>query len=126
MIRIIAIGKAGKYESLIKEYEKRLRDIEVLEYKETAKEEQIEKAVKGRRIVLDVEGELMTSEDIAEMIKEEVTFIIGGAEGLSTRMKRGKKISFGRITLPHQLARLVLTEQIYRGKEIQKGTKYHK
>lgn len=125
MIRIIAIGKPGKYEELIREYEKRLRDIEVIEYKENVKEEQVLKAVKGKLVALDQRGDLVSSEDMAELIKENVTFLIGGPDGLP-KVKADKKLAFGRITMPHQMARLVLTEQIYRGKEIQKKSPYHK
>ena len=55
-------------------------------------------------------------------------FVIGGSLGLSDEVKRraAKKISLGRVTLPHRLARLVLMEQIYRAAKINAGEKYHK
>ena len=58
----------------------------------------------------------------------DITFVIGGSLGLSDAvMKRSNSaISFGRFTLPHQLMRLVLTEQIYRSFMIQAGSPYHK
>ena len=57
-----------------------------------------------------------------------IVFVIGGSYGLSDRVKRlGKvKLSFGKMTLPHQLARLVLLEQIYRAFQIMNNGKYHK
>jgi 23S rRNA (pseudouridine1915-N3)-methyltransferase len=57
-----------------------------------------------------------------------VTFIIGGSLGLSDRVKKraNQLMSFGRLTLPHQLMRLVLVEQIYRAFMIAEGSPYHK
>ena len=57
-----------------------------------------------------------------------VTFVIGGSFGLSQEVKAlGKiKLSFGKMTLPHQLARMVLLEQIYRAFSISNHSKYHK
>ena len=57
-----------------------------------------------------------------------VAFIIGGSFGLSPQVKQlGKiKLSFGKMTLPHQLARLVLLEQVYRAFSINNNSKYHK
>ena len=57
-----------------------------------------------------------------------VTFVIGGSLGLSDSVlqRSNQQISFGRLTYPHQLMRLVLVEQIYRGFRIMKGEPYHK
>lgn len=84
---------------------------------------------------LEIKGKERSSEELsAEMAKlatygnSDITFVIGGSLGLSdTVMKRSNSaISFGRFTLPHQLMRLVLTEQIYRSFMIQAGSPYHK
>lgn len=127
-VRIIVVGKPSQYRPLLEEYEKRLRGVEVLEYKESVKDEQIINACKGKIIVLDAQGKLVSSEALAELVQNECTFIIGGSEGLSEQIKNKADItlSFGRITLPHQLARLVLTEQLYRAQTIKEGKKYHK
>jgi 23S rRNA (pseudouridine1915-N3)-methyltransferase len=86
-------------------------------------------------IVLAIQGKLFTSEELAEKIKsfevygaQNVVFIIGGSLGLSDEVyKRSDlQISFGRFTLPHQLMRLVLVEQIYRAQMINRGSEYHK
>lgn len=86
-------------------------------------------------IVLAIEGKLITSEDLASTLEgfatygdSKVTFIIGGSLGLAESLKKQAhhSISFGRITLPHQLMRLVLVEQIYRAFRIMKGHAYHK
>lgn len=81
-----------------------------------------------------VEGKLVSSEELAEtigsaaMTKGHITFIIGGSLGLDERIKQlsQKKVSFGRITLPHQLMRVVLLEQIYRAFKINAHETYHK
>ena len=91
---------------------------------------------KGQALVaLCVEGKLVSSEDIAALLAQragsgagDVAFVIGSSHGLSDEVKRAAaaRISLGRITLPHQLARLVLTEQLYRACTINAGMKYHK
>lgn len=86
-------------------------------------------------IVLAIEGKLISSEELAHELEQyatygqsKVTFIIGGSLGLAEELKKQAdlSISFGRITLPHQLMRLVLVEQIYRSFRIMKGHAYHK
>lgn len=91
---------------------------------------------KGAAIVaLCVEGKQLSSEELAEYLDSraqsgagDVTFVIGSSHGLSPAVKQAAALRFsmGRITLPHQLARLVLTEQIYRACTINHGLKYHK
>ncbi|MCD8391505.1 MAG: 23S rRNA (pseudouridine(1915)-N(3))-methyltransferase RlmH [Firmicutes bacterium] len=81
-----------------------------------------------------VEGDLISSEELAEKISaatmsaSHIAFIIGGSLGLSDEVKRRAdiRISFGRITLPHQLMRVVLAEQIYRAFKINANESYHK
>ena len=79
-------------------------------------------------VALCVEGKLVSSEELAALLADkaasgagDVAFVIGSSHGLSEEVKRA-----GRITLPHQLARLVLTEQLYRACTINAGMKYHK
>lgn len=91
---------------------------------------------KGAAIVaMCVEGKLVSSEDLAAFVSEralqgagDIAFVIGSSHGLSPKVKQAAalKFSMGRITLPHQLARLVLTEQLYRASTINAGMKYHK
>lgn len=78
---------------------------------------------------------MKTSEELADTIdklatygKSKVTFVIGGSLGLSdTVMKRAdEKLSFSKMTFPHQLMRLILVEQIYRAFRINRGEPYHK
>jgi 23S rRNA (pseudouridine1915-N3)-methyltransferase len=83
---------------------------------------------------MDIKGKELSSEDLAEKVKDiafthsAIDFIIGGSLGLSDEViKRADlRFSFGRITLPHQLARVVLLEQIYRAFKINTGETYHK
>ena len=86
-------------------------------------------------IVLAIEGKTFFSEEFSKQLEETsikgfstLTFIIGGSLGLSSSVKNraNLSVSFGRLTLPHQLMRLVLVEQIYRAFTIQQGSPYHK
>ncbi|VML33281.1 rRNA large subunit methyltransferase [Streptococcus pneumoniae] len=86
-------------------------------------------------IVLAIEGKTFFSEEFSKQLEETsikgfstLTFIIGGSLGLSSSVKNraNLSVSLGRLTLPHQLMRLVLVEQIYRAFTIQQGFPYHK
>jgi len=86
-------------------------------------------------IVLAIEGKQFPSEEFSQKLEaiavngySDITFIIGGSLGLSKAIKQraNLKMSFGLMTLPHQLMRLVLIEQIYRAFMIQQGSPYHK
>lgn len=85
-------------------------------------------------VTLCIEGEELSSEALAEkvasvsMTNSSVTFIIGGSLGLSEKVKSVSqlRLSFGRMTLPHQLMRVVLLEQIYRAFKINNNESYHK
>ena len=140
----------------IKEYVKRLgsycnlEEIEVSDEKApetlSEKEEDQVKAKEGERILknvkdssyviaLAIEGKNMASEEFSNMIKElgirgksHITFIIGGSLGLSKDVlnRADFKLSFSKMTFPHQLMKVVLMEQIYRGFRIMRGEPYHK
>lgn len=84
---------------------------------------------------LAIEGKMKTSEEFAEGLEKlmtygtsKIAFVIGGSLGLHKDVlnRADEKISFGRMTFPHQLMRLILLEQIYRGFRIMKGEPYHK
>lgn len=87
-------------------------------------------------VALDERGETWTSRELAQKIKvwedsaRTPCFIVGGAFGLSDEVRQrakaqGALFSLGRITLPHELARVVLLEQLYRAASINKGLPYH-
>ena len=85
-------------------------------------------------IACEVGGKLMSSEELADCVRaaafdhSTIDFLIGGSLGTSASLKRRANLafSFGRITLPHQLARVLLTEQIYRAYKIINKETYHK
>ena len=86
-------------------------------------------------VVLAIEGKTLSSEEFSKQLEQAsingystLTFVIGGSLGLSSQVKNraNLSLSFGRLTLPHQLMRLVLVEQIYRAFTIQQGSPYHK
>ena len=86
-------------------------------------------------IVLCIEGKLRTSEELAGTFntlavtgRSTVDFVIGGSYGLSDEVKAAadEKLSMSRMTFPHTMARMILTEQIYRAYEIASNGKYHK
>lgn len=91
---------------------------------------------KGAGVVaLCIEGKQLSSEELAGFIARravagagDLAFVIGSSHGLAPAVKQAAALRFsmGRITLPHQLARLVLCEQIYRAFSINAGAKYHK
>ena len=91
---------------------------------------------KGASIAaLCVEGKLVSSEELAALIARQavegagdMAFVIGSSHGLAPAVKQAAafRVSLGRITLPHQLARLVLTEQLYRAFSINNHGRYHK
>ena len=86
-------------------------------------------------VTMCIEGKLLSSPELAEKIsdaalsgKSTIDFVIGGSWGLSDEVKARSnfRLSMSRMTFPHQMARVVLCEQIYRAFEIQNNGKYHK
>ena len=103
---------------------------------ETEGKEILSKIPNGAKVyAMCIEGKQMPSEKLAQRISEcsvqgysNVVFIIGGSHGLSDEVKRRAdfKLSMSEMTFPHQLARVMLLEQIYRAFQISTGGKYHK
>ena len=91
---------------------------------------------RGTRIIaLCIEGKMYTSEELAKELEKtaldgcsSIALVIGGSWGLSDEVKNAAaiKLSMSRMTFPHQLARVMLCEQLYRSFQIQSGGKYHK
>jgi len=141
-IRIIAVGsiKETFFREAIAEYQKRLTrycKLEVIEIREgTQKQETdaIRAKVKGTVLLCDINGKPITSEDLATKIStlsqttSTISIIIGGSHGVGNALDDvvHEKLSFGKITLPHQLFRVILHEQVYRAFTIIKGESYHK
>lgn len=128
-IYIIAVGKPTReYSALINEYEQRLGKYCSFEAREVKYDKELLKAkMKGTIVTLDKSGKQLSSEALADWLKDkqDVTIIIGGPEGLPP-IKCDLKLAFSPMTFPHQLARLIITEQIYRAFTILKNEKYHK
>jgi 23S rRNA (pseudouridine1915-N3)-methyltransferase len=153
-IKIVCVGKIKEsyFKDAIKEYEKRLSrfcKFEIIEVNEelidpnlknldVVKEkegERILQKAQGYLIALAINGNNISSEDHAKKINElsirgisTITYIIGGSYGLGKNVldKVDYSLSFGKLTYPHQLMRVVLTEQIYRAYTILEGSSYHK
>lgn len=114
----------------------KLSDAEMLQVKEKEGQRILVKINDNEYVfVLAINGKQLSSEEFSKEIeqlgisgKSNLTFVIGGSLGLSDSVLRrsNQQISFGRLTYPHQLMRLVLVEQIYRGFRIMKGEPYHK
>lgn len=86
-------------------------------------------------ILLAIEGKERSSEGFSQRLdslliqgKSDISFVIGGSDGVSedVRARADETLSFGPITLPHNLARVVLLEQLYRAEKISRGEPYHK
>ena len=157
-ISIICVGKIKEkfYRGAIEEYSKRLRRYCKLDIIEVSDEktpdnasikeeiqikdkegEAILKNIKDNMyvIVMDINGEMITSELLAKKIRDlgvfghsDIAFVIGGSLGLAKAVleKADYKLSFSRMTFPHQLFRVMILEQVYRGFKINSGEPYHK
>ena len=142
-LRIAWIGRTRStpIQSLTAEYVKRLSHYAACDAQELMSEPALLKLVEKSTartqptlVLLDSRGRQLTSEEIANFLEyhqshgtQELLFAVGPADGWSDEMRAHAKniISFGNITLPHELARVVLLEQLYRGFTILKGHPYH-
>ena len=142
-LRIAWIGRtrSSPIQSLTAEYLKRLSRYAASDAHELASEAALLKLVEKSTsrtppvlVLLDSRGRQLTSEEIANFLEyhqahgtQELLFAVGPADGWSdtTRASANAILSFGKITLPHELARVVLLEQLYRGFTILKGHPYH-
>lgn len=151
MIKIICVGKIKEafFRDAIDEYKKRLskyNDVEIIEVQDegltdqkTAIKKESEKILKVLNqkdyiITMEIEGKELSSKELADKIdnifniNNNITFIIGGSYGLSDEIKQlsNFKLSFSKLTFPHQLFRIILLEQIYRAFKINNNESYHK
>ena len=145
---ISAIGKTKtQQEDLITlKYLKRIKNIEIKQYeiKLNNKQKKIEEEglklisstpSNGRLVLLDEQGENLTSPELAKIVldwrNDNITYInfaIGGAFGNGDQIKRraDKIIALGKLTWPHQMVKMMIAEQIYRIETIIQGHPYHK
>ena len=135
-IKIISVGRV-KERSIVEriEYYSKLisRKIIFIEIKDSNKEQEgakISEKLSGKIFILSEEGTEFTSREFASELKKiegDITFVIGGPFGLSETIKsKGTLISLSRMTFTHEMCKLFLLEQIYRGISINQGKKYHK
>lgn len=144
MIKILCVGKIKEtfYQEAIKEYMKRLSKyhkvvIEELPDSTKQKEEELllkKINLKDYNIILDIDGLMLNSIELSNHLDKtflnhsNITFIIGGSDGLTDKVKQmaNFKLSFSKLTFPHQLFRVILLEQIYRSFKILNHETYHK
>ena len=152
--KIVAVGKIKEsyLRDALSEYVKRISRfatgeiVEVDEWRSSGDQaKEIERVKKqegetilpkldGYVVAMDIDGEIVSSEQLSKRIQEQkqlystFTFVIGGSNGLSDEVKNRAdwRCSFGKITLPHQLFRVVLLEQLYRSCCIEHNITYHK
>lgn len=138
---IVVVGKKNSVEPWIvdgiSEYEKRLRPIMNLNTIYTKNDEELInccQSMKGTIIALDEKGKIYTSKEFSDYYYKSLelggatcTFVIGAFDGLPPAIRdKYPLISLSKMTWTHQMARLLLIEQIYRAAEIRKGSGYHK
>lgn len=152
---VVAVGKIKEnyFKDAIGEYVKRMSrfvNVQITEVDECVfngipNESQVQKIlntegknilqkVEGCVVATDINGTPVDSVGLAGLIERisqtdsTITFVIGGSHGLSDEVKRRAdyKVSFGKITLPHQLFRVILCEQLYRACTIRNNVPYHK
>lgn len=142
-VRIVAVGRVkerglreaiDEYVGRISHYAK-VREMELADGTPAEVASRIAKAIppRSRVVALEVEGDALTSAGLAKLIARaendavsSLVFLIGGSYGLprDTSAAADSRISLSAMTLPHRLARLVLSEQIYRGFSILRGSPY--
>ncbi len=151
MIKIICVGKIKEkfFRDAIEEYKKRISKytkldiVELPDYDYDNKSIVLEKerdniikyiSNKDYVITMEIEGNFLSSGELANKIDNtfinypNITFVIGGSYGLHDDIKKlsNYKLSFSKLTFPHQLFRVILLEQIYRSFKINNNENYHK
>ena len=133
-VKVLTIGRVKEswLESALAEYEKRLHPNVLIEWRLAKDDKQlIEWSAKESYIALDPKGKLFDSESWSKKMMQlgaRPIFCIGGPEGLPEEILKKAQLrwSLSPLTFTHQIARLILLEQIYRAMEIERGSPYHK
>jgi 23S rRNA (pseudouridine1915-N3)-methyltransferase len=130
---VVAVGKIRPpYADDVEHYRKMLGGHARVEIVEVREDEQVERRIPERafRVLLDSRGRTYDSEAFARWLEDrrqagrDVCFVIGGADGIA-RERSDATLSFGPMTFPHQLARVLLLEQLYRAHKILAREPYH-
>ena len=137
--RIIAVGKVRKgwVQEGVALYLKRLQGLQVVELKDSTPEKEAEAIRSSLRadewpVMLMEQGTPLASIPFAQQLErlgnERLAFVIGGADGLTDELKAAARwqLSLSPMTFPHELARLLLLEQLYRAQAILQGSPYHR
>ena len=139
-VNVLCVGtlKEQYLRDAIGEYSKRISGYARLVIKETKNDRELIPLIKerkGYKIALCVEGKQMSSEELSSRLDglatsgiSDVTFVIGDSDGMGEDVKAlcDYRLSFSKMTFPHQLMRVILLEQIYRAFTIINNGKYHK
>jgi 23S rRNA (pseudouridine1915-N3)-methyltransferase len=152
-LRILAVGKLGEayWRSAAGEYIKRIgryASVDVVEVADRDLANGVERALAAEGadllratppdshvVALDIDGAQTTSEGLARRLEalmlggcSDVTFVIGGSAGLAPEVlaRADERLSLSAMTLPHQLCRVVLLEQLYRAFRIMRNEPYHR
>ena len=138
-LRILAVGKVrrGWIQDGIDLYRKRLPGLSIVELRDSTPEKESEAIRAARRpderlVVLMEQGETLASIPFARKLEqissERIAFVIGGADGLTDDLKSEAhwRLSLSPMTFPHELARLMLVEQLFRAQAILQGRPYHR
>jgi 23S rRNA (pseudouridine1915-N3)-methyltransferase len=134
--RLTAYAKIDMIEVADEKAPEELSEIEMQQVKHKEGERILAKISQDTYVIaLAIEGKMQSSEELADSLdklatygKSKIAFVIGGSLGLSDEVLRraNDKLSFSKMTFPHQLMRLILVEQVYRAFRIMRGEPYHK
>lgn len=137
-VKILTVGKTKEswLEEAIQEYSTRLKGVIEIEFLITKDDKTLLNLAEkeDHLILMDPAGREFTSEAFSKFLFQmfekahsRLCIVIGGAEGIPPSLKaKGELISLSKLTFTHQIARLILVEQIYRAHEINRGSSYHK
>lgn len=151
-IKLIVVGKIKEsyLNEAIKEYVKRIKpmaNLNIIELKECTYNESVKNLKEEAKLILnnisdndfvitlEINGKELTSVELSEYISKHylynnkvLTFIIGSSDGMddSVKARSNYKLSFSKMTFPHQLMRVIFLEQLYRALSIINNMKYHK
>ncbi|AZU64754.1 23S rRNA (pseudouridine(1915)-N(3))-methyltransferase RlmH [Neobacillus mesonae] len=134
--RLSAYAKVEIIEVADEKAPEELSELEMLQVKQKEGERILAKISADTYVIaLAIQGKMQSSEELADTLdklatygKSKIAFVIGGSLGLSDEVlqRSNEKLSFSRMTFPHQLMRLILVEQVYRAYRINRGEPYHK
>jgi 23S rRNA (pseudouridine1915-N3)-methyltransferase len=134
--RLTAYAKVEVIEVADEKAPEQLSELEMIAVKQKEGERILAKISQDTYVIaLAIQGKMQSSDDLAETLdklatygKSKIAFVIGGSLGLSDEVlaRSDEKLSFSRMTFPHQLMRLILVEQIYRAFRINRNEPYHK